>query len=195
MIRCNSWTPAEVALLRESWAGCVSRDTLLRRLVGRTWRAIIDQMAALGLPSVPQGFVGVMKACDALGLCPRTFWRLVRRQRVMVHRSYSRSSAGHKLVEWDEVRDAVERETSTLETITGAARSRDVPVETLTTWLCAVGVHQRVEGRRRAIRLPSALFDTIVAWGRNGGRMRQALTHGRPMRLLLPHEREHREAA
>lgn len=189
-MNAHTWAPEEDVLLRELWAECRARATLLLRLAGRTWRSIIDRLADLGLSSVPQGFVGCMEACHKLGLCPRTFWRVVARQRVIVHRSYGRAGAGRRVVEWDEVRDAVERETSQLETITGAARSRGVPVETLTAWLCALGLHRRVGGRRRAIRLPSALFDAVVAWGTKGGRMRQAQRRGRRYRGLMPYEQE-----
>ena len=189
----REWKPAEDALLHESWSECVTRATICRRL-GRSWRAAWDRMVVLGLSSIPQGYVGTMEACERLGLCPRTLYRIARRQRVTVNRSYGRSRNGRAIYEWDQLREAVESETSELETITGAARSRDVPVETLLTWLCSVGVHRRVRGRRRAIRLPSALFDTVVAWGRRGGRIRQALAHGKPVRIAMP-DVDHLEAA
>lgn len=168
----HHWTAAEDGILRREW-GEVGQRALKAKLRGRSWMAIYKRAEDIGLPGgLPQGYVSLSRAAEILGLCDKNgVLRLAQRQGVITrlhpHPRATRESQRHpwQCVDLDEITAAMQREVTTTEVVSTAARVRDLYPATLRLWLIADGVltPSAPGGPRLTGRLPSAVIDEVVA--------------------------------
>ena len=107
------WTPAEDAILRREWGELGARG-LRAKLPGRTWLAIREQALRLRLGPANQGRVSVAEAARRAGYDRKSLCRILDLQGVQVRRVWgerpdAKLTHPHRVVVWDEVREAVER--------------------------------------------------------------------------------------
>lgn len=108
----RGWSPQECSILRREW-GDVGKRTLLSKLKGRTWSAVLNKSFELGLRDQQQGRVSITEAARRAGFCLPTLRTILEAQGVKVRRVWGQrtrqDSAPRQVVVWDDVRRAVER--------------------------------------------------------------------------------------
>ena len=168
------WSDRERELLR-LWWGQADPTMVSRRLPGRTWRALGEQAAALGIVGVKT--LRGMESLDAAarrtgfsnsGLRGLLAWAGVRTRRY--HSPVRRQGARLErlLVARLDVDDAVHRWLAS-ETVAAAARVRGVDPSTLRTWLAAEGIEVHA-GAGRRVRVASEVIDRVVSARREARR-------------------------
>lgn len=159
------WTAAEDRILRREWGENAWRP-LRQKLRGRSRVAIVQRAAAIGLPSVPQGWVSIQAAADHCGMSHATLLCVLQRARIRPRRWYSLSAGGSGVrlyVELDEVVVAVEEEVREWERVPAAAARWSLSPDTLAAWLRRGGVELRAAAARKSVRYArSADVDRIV---------------------------------
>lgn len=185
--RRSDWTQAEIATLTREWSE-VGHRTLMTKLPGRTWVAISRKATALGLDTVPQGYVPMAEAARRAGYHWATLARIVEwanvqekariaagghpydadalsvptRQHTTTRSVLSTPSFRWCLVEWDAVERAVERWVR-LETIEAAARRTGIDSWRLRRALAKCGaITVATRPRVAPHRLDPAHVDQVV---------------------------------
>lgn len=165
------WTKEEIALLVREWhdVGC---RTMRRKFPHRTWRAISRKAYDLGLPmGIPQGHVSLAEACRILGVSDHFLLTMYSKHSTTGAKPVYPGTSGspgrvmktqRRYVDLDEARAVMERYFA-LESVNGAARRHGIPSVTLLRWVRLAGLCEGETKRGVAIRLPSNVYDDLVA--------------------------------
>lgn len=177
------WPPEETAFLKQEWGALGWRQlrTKLReiflaarpdldpqRIRLRSVDAIWQHARRVGLPTgMPQGFVGLAEASRRSGFDIDTIQRICKRRKVAIRlqptaRTRPGQQSRHRAVEWDVLRDAIERDMAR-ETLPAAARRLGVSGDALRDWLRADGVLPAAGVTRSPIRLLPKVYDQAAS--------------------------------
>lgn len=179
------WTTADKETLALQWG--VLPPAELEALLGRTWRAIIDQAVRQGLPTgLPRGWRSITGAAKALGMSRPSLLRVLARNGVEVRlhpcplnhpscrerlakRTGRRSD--RRCVDYFLAREAVAQETRETEVVRAAAFARGLVHETLRAWLREAGELLPASESRKGspVRVRTEIIDRVVNTRRAAG--------------------------
>lgn len=157
------WTEEEDDGLRQRWSDC-SASTILRYLPGRSWNAVLLRAKNLGLEGRWQGFMSLRVAANVAGYSVEGLQTILDVMHVplqhksAVTRSGKRSGV-HKMVEYDEVVEAIENYNK-LETPRQAGERWGVPGSQVAKWVLQAGLRAPKSGV--VIRFPPETLDALI---------------------------------
>jgi hypothetical protein len=164
----RAWTEEEVRVLVREWH-LVSVETLMQKLPGRTWQAIVRKARGLRLPfRVPQGHEALHRCALRQGVHVSVLRKALEAAGARIYTSYpshwrkphrrKKWSAKNRYVEIDEA-DRAASAWLALETLTEAARRLGVGYYGLRHRLRRMGVAPGVQNTR----LAPAVYDRAMA--------------------------------
>lgn len=163
------WTAAERQILRTEWQ-ILSKRQLLRKLPGRTWRAILVQALRMGLPfGIPQGYESLAAGAKRTNYHHATFKRIMSAHGVRMYRNYQSITGRKTKAHWiyvdpEEADEAIRRDL-TLETTVAAARRLRIRRQTLTKLV--QDARLRSEKAGTGSRRPPEVYDHLVSTWRS----------------------------